>query len=282
MVNTEKRTLIADAGGTSTTWHLSPSHIFSTYGINPFQQSEDDIFKLVHDFKISNLDGADVPSVTSIRFYGAGCTPEKIEMVKRALYNAFDGEVEDVEVYSDLLGAARGLCGTEEGVACILGTGSNSCLYDGEKIVQNTPALGYILGDEGGGAVLGRMFLNALLKGRLDKAVADAFFDEYGMNQAAIIERVYRQPLANRFLASFSKFISEYRDNPTVNVIIRENFSNFLNNNVKPYNCKMLNFTGSIAYHYAEILRDVATQNGYEIGKITQSPLDGLAEYHDK
>lgn len=281
MVNTEKRTLIADAGGTSTTWYLSPSHIFSTFGINPFQQNEDDIYKLVNDFKRSSLDNPDVPSVSAIRFYGAGCTPAKIAMVKQALIKAFGGEVEDVEVYSDLLGAARGLCGHHEGVACILGTGSNSCLYDGEKIVQNTPALGYILGDEGGGAVLGRMFLNALLKGRLDKAVADAFFDEYGMNQAAIIERVYRQPLANRFLASFSKFISEYRDNPTVNVIIRENFSNFLSNNIKPYNCKKLNFTGSIAYHYAEILRDVAAQNGYEIGKITQSPLEGLAEYHN-
>lgn len=281
MVNIEKRPLIADAGGTSTTWYLSPSHTFSTYGINPFQQSEDDILKLVSDFRKSNLMASDVPQITAIRFYGAGCTPEKIGMVKKALFEAFEGTVEDIEVYSDLLGAARGLCGKEEGVACILGTGSNSCLYDGEKIVQNTPALGYILGDEGGGAVLGRMFLNALLKGRLDNAVADAFFDEYGMNQAAIIERVYRQPLANRFLASFSKFISEYRDNPTVNVIIRENFANFLNNNVKPYNCKKLNFTGSIAYHYAEILRDVAEQNGYEIGKITQSPLEGLAEYHN-
>lgn len=282
MVNTPKRTLIADAGGTSTTWHLSPSHIFSTYGINPFQQSEEDIFKLVHDFRKSNLCKADTPEICAIRFYGAGCTPEKTGIVRQALSEAFEGTVSDIEVHSDLLGAARGLCGTEAGVACILGTGSNSCLYDGEKIVQNTPALGYILGDEGGGAVLGRMFLNALLKGRLDKHVAEAFFEEYGMNQAAIIERVYRQPLANRFLASFSKFISEYRDNETVGSIIRENFTNFLNNNVRPYNCKLLNFTGSIAFHYADILRVTAEANGYKIGKITQSPLEGLAEFHNK
>lgn len=282
MVNTHNSTLIADAGGTSTTWHLSPSHTFSTYGINPFQQSEEDIFNLVHDFRQTSLDKPEMPRVSAIRFYGAGCTPEKIGTVKKALSQAFEGTVEDIEVHSDLLGAARGLCGTSEGVACILGTGSNSCLYDGEKIVKNTPALGYILGDEGGGAVLGKMFLNALLKGRLDKTVADAFYEEYGMNQAAIIERVYRQPLANRFLASFSKFISEYRSNPTVNCIIKENFTNFLNNNVKPYNCKRLNFTGSIAFHYAEILREVAEQNGYEIGKITQSPLEGLVEYHKK
>lgn len=282
MVNTYKTTLIADAGGTSTTWYLSPSHTFSTYGINPFQQSEEDIFNLVHDFRQASLDKPEMPRVSAIRFYGAGCTPEKIGTVKKALSQSFEGTVEDIEVHSDLLGAARGLCGTSEGVACILGTGSNSCLYDGEKIVQNTPALGYILGDEGGGAVLGKMFLSALLKGRLDKTVADAFYEEYGMNQAAIIERVYRQPLANRFLASFSKFISEYRSNPTVNCIIKENFTNFLNNNVKPYNCKRLNFTGSIAFHYAEILREVAEQNGYEIGKITQSPLEGLAEYHKK
>ncbi len=282
MLNTNSRTLIADAGGTSTTWCLSLDNVFSTDGINPFQQSEEDIFKIVHFMKTTCLDNSDVPQVSAIRFYGAGCTPEKTVVVKRALSNAFDGTVEDIEVHSDLLGAARGLCGTDEGVACILGTGSNSCFYDGEKIVRNTPALGYILGDEGGGAVLGKMFLNALLKGRLDKGVADAFFDEYGMNQAAIIERVYRQPLANRFLASFTKFISEYRDNPTVNCIIKDNFANFLNNNVKPYDCQILNFTGSIAYHYAEILREVAEQHGYEIGKITQSPLEGLAEYHAK
>lgn len=282
MLNLNSKTLIADAGGTSTTWYLSPDHTFSTDGINPFQQSEDDIFRIVRFLKSTCLDVEGVPAVSAIRFYGAGCTPEKTDMVKRALSKAFDEEVKDIEVYSDLLGAARGLCGTEKGVACILGTGSNSCLYDGEKIVQNTPALGYILGDEGGGAVLGKMFLNALLKGRLDKDVAEAFYDEYGMNQAAIIERVYRQPLANRFLASFSKFISEHRDNPSVNCIIKENFANFLNNNVKPYACKMLNFTGSIAFHYAGILREVAEQNGYEIGKITQSPLEGLADFHTK
>lgn len=282
MVNTYKTTLIADAGGTSTTWYLTPSQVFSTYGINPFQQSEEEISELVKGLYNSLLSDTEIPQISAIRFYGAGCTPEKTEMVKKAIYEGFQGTVSDIEVHSDLLGAARGLCGTDEGVACILGTGSNSCLYDGEKIIKNTPALGYILGDEGGGAVLGRMFLNALLKGRVESTVANAFFYEYGMNQAAIIERVYRQPLANRFLASFSKFISEHRNNPTVRPIIEENFANFLDNNVKPYNCKRLNFTGSIAFHYAEILKEVAEQEGYEIGRITQSPIEGLAEYHSK
>jgi len=280
MVTTYNRTLIADAGGTSTTWYLSPEQVFSTYGINPFQQSEEDICELILGLKNTSLNTPNIPEISAIRFYGAGCTPEKIDIVKQALSRAFEGVVEDIEVYSDLLGAARGLCGHEKGVACILGTGSNSCLYDGEEIVQNTPSLGYILGDEGGGAVLGRMFLNALLKGRVDETVSNAFFDEYGMTQAAIIERVYRQPLANRFLASFSKFIGEHRDNLSVLSIIKENFANFLDNNVKPYNCRKLNFTGSVAFHYAEILREVAENKGYEIGKITQSPIEGLAEYH--
>ncbi|MCF0192431.1 MAG: ATPase [Prevotella sp.] len=282
MLTTSCQTLIADAGGTTTNWYLSCSETFTTEGINPFQQSEDDIIKIVKDFKKESLPDNILSRIAAIRFYGAGCTPEKSAIVKNALMQAFEGTVTNIAVYSDLLGAARGLCGREKGVACILGTGSNSCLYDGEKIVQNTPALGYILGDEGGGAVLGRMFLNAMLKGRVEQSVCNDFKATYNMTQADIIERVYRQPLANRFLASLAVFIGKHRSNPTVRPIIAENFANFLDNNIIPYQCKTLHFTGSIAYHFADILREIAENKGYEISKITQSPIDGLAAFHAK
>ncbi len=268
-------TLIADAGGTSTVWNIGTS-IYETAGINPFQQDENVIFGIVCHLRDNCLKKEEIAEMDKIRFYGAGCTPEKSVVVREALAKAFGENVADIDVQSDLLGAAIALCGGKRGVACILGTGSNSCLFDGEKIIQQTPALGYVLGDEGSGAVLGRMFLNALLKGRLNKAVVEAFNAEYGMSQADIIERVYRKPQANTFLASLSTFISKYRADETVLPIIKGNFANFLENNVKPYNCKTLNFTGSIAYHYAEILRDVAEERGYQIGKISKSPMDAL------
>lgn len=270
-------TLIADAGGTSTVWNIGSS-IYETAGINPFQQDENVIFGIISYLRDNCLKKEEIAEIDKIRFYGAGCTQEKSVVVKQALMKVFGESVVDIDVQSDLLGAAIALCGNKEGVACILGTGSNSCLFDGEKIVQQTPALGYILGDEGSGAVLGRMFLNALFKGRLNKSVVEAFEAEYGMTQADIIERVYRKPQANTFLASLSTFIGKYRTDETVLPIIRENFANFLDNNVKPYGCKVLNFTGSIAFHYAEILRSVAEEKGYLVGIISQSPMEILSK----
>ncbi len=272
-------TLIADAGGTSTVWNIGTS-IYETVGINPFQQDANVVMEIVCNLRDNCLKKEEIAAIDKIRFYGAGCTPEKSKVVKRILSEAFGESVTDIDVQSDLLGAAIALCGNEEGVACILGTGSNSCLFDGEKIVKQTPALGYILGDEGSGAVLGRMFLNALFKGRLSKNVVEAFNAEYNMTQADVIERVYRKPQANTFLASLCKFIGAYRDDETVLPIIKENFANFLENNVKPYGCKKLNFSGSIAYHYANILRIVAEENGYVVGKVLQSPMAGLREYY--
>lgn len=281
-----KGTLIADAGSTKTEWFFGGKTII-TQGINPIQQDEDAIIGILYDLRhqlspiiqaagsqANTANSQTSVSLSAIRFYGAGCTPEKCFVVKRLLKEVF--EVDDIQVHSDLLAAAHALCGNERGVACILGTGSNSCLYDGEKIIQNTPALGYILGDEGSGAVLGRLFLNALLKGRLPQNVVDAFKEEYNLSQADIIERVYRQPMANRFLASLSVFIGKYKTEDAVHQIIATNFSNFLDNNVRPYNCTNISFTGSIAFHYANILREVAEQKGYCVKKITKAPMEDL------
>ena len=276
--------LIADAGSTKTEWFYD-GKTFVTQGINPFQQSEEVIASI-----LAELEGL---CPQKIRFYGAGCTPEKALIVRRLLAERFAAA--DIEVYSDLLAAAHALCGHGKGVACILGTGSNSCLYDGEKIGQNTPAGGYILGDEGGGAVLGKLFVNALLKGRLDKSVVDDFTTYYCQTcfpnadsptadlkliLADIIERVYRRPLANRFLASLSVFVGKHRDNAAVRSLIKQNFAAFLDNNIKPYKHNEIAFTGSIAYHYADILRETAEEKGYSIKKITKSPMAELVKFY--
>ena len=186
------------------------------------------------------------------------------------------------DVYSDLLGAARAVCGRREGIACILGTGANSCLYDGERIVQNTPALGYILGDEGSGAVLGRRLLNALYKGRLPQHLREAFEQETSLTMSDVIERVYRQPLANRFLASLSPFVARHLDEPALRNMVIDHFREFLRHNVAPYNAPQLpvGFVGSMAFHYQAELREAAHQEGFIMGDVMKSPIDGLLRYH--
>ena len=187
-------------------------------------------------------------------------------------------QARQVEAHSDLLGAARALCGHNCGIASILGTGANSCLYDGRRIVANTPALGYILGDEGSGAVLGRRFLNALYKGVLSKEIRDSFEAETGLTMAAIIDRVYRQPLANRFLASLSEFIHRHLDDEAVREIVISNFDDFFLRNIVPYGRRDLpvSFVGSIAWHYQSELQASAIRQGFTLGTILKTPIEGL------
>jgi len=191
-------------------------------------------------------------------------------------------QAKQVEAHSDLLGAARALCGHNYGIASILGTGANSCLYDGEVIAQNTPALGYILGDEGSGAVLGRRFLNALYKGVLSEKIKADFEAATGLTMADIIDRVYRQPHANRFLASLSEFIHSHLDDEAVRQIVIGNFDDFFQKNIVPYNRRDLpvNFVGSIAWHYQSELQASAARQGFTLGTVLQSPIEGLLRFH--
>ena len=179
------------------------------------------------------------------------------------------------------MGAAHALCGHQEGIACILGTGANSCLYDGERIVQNTPALGYILGDEGSGAVLGRKFINALYKGRLPQGLREVFEQEMNLTMSTVIQRVYKEPQANRFLASLSLFIGKHLDMPEVRQLVVENFREFLRNNVKPYGRPELpvSFVGSMAYHYESELREAVQLEGLVVGKILKRPVSSLIRF---
>lgn len=267
--------LKVDAGGTKTEWVIcqSGNEIFRTCtpGINPAVMDSDSIEAIIKEF-VTSINSY-VTGVKYVEFYGAGCSNDYKKIIVDILGKYFSNS--DLIVDSDIVGAAKALCGDSLGIAAILGTGSNSCLFDGKRIVKQIPALGYILGDEGGGAVLGRMFLNALLKGRLPKEIADSFTDEYKLTMGEIIERVYRRPMANKFLASFSTFISKHIECVEIENLVVDNFKDFFRNNIKPYNHPELpvNCVGSIAFYYEKQLRKAAELDGFKVGKILRTPL---------
>jgi N-acetylglucosamine kinase-like BadF-type ATPase len=269
--------LIADSGSTKTDWAIDGLHI-KTQGINPFHQDEDTIRSILRDELLPNLPSP-LSDIKSIQFYGSGVRPELQTKMQQLLQEAFP-QATHIEAQSDLLGAARALCGQKEGIACILGTGANSCLFDGQQIVMNTPALGYILGDEGSGATLGKRFLNALYKGRLPQSLKTAFESELQLSMPQIIDRVYRQPQANRWLASLSEFISKHTNELTINELITSNFQEFITHNIKPYQRHDLPISavGSIAFYYQEQLKQAAQEEGYSVGLILRSPIDALVQ----
>ena len=285
--------LIADSGSTKTDWALAPSpstvpsdsslftlhsSLFTTQGINPFHQDRAVIAEILRQELLPQLN-PDV--VDCVCFYGSGVRPELESVMMALLQEAFPQTLQ-VEAHSDLLGAARALCGHNYGIASILGTGANSCLYDGERIVQNTPALGYILGDEGSGGVLGKHFLHVLYKGVLSENIRADFEQEYGLTMADVIQRVYREPMPNRFLASLAPFIHRHLSAPAVNCMVIDNFRDFFRYNIRPYNHPELpvSFVGSIAWHFRDQLAEAADAEGFTLGTILKSPIEGLLRYH--
>lgn len=274
--------LIADSGSTKTDWCVTEGGKVmmraATQGINPFHQDEDTMSKVLADELLPQLGCLEI---NKVYFYGSGCREEFVPDMIRMFSRFFTG-APTIEAHGDLLGAARAVCGAEEGIACILGTGANSCLYDGRRIVKNTPPLGYILGDEGSGAVLGRLFINALFKGGLDDRLRKEFLHEYGLTLAEIIGRVYREPLANRFLASFAPFIRRHTDNQQLRALVVDNFRSFFLRNVIPYGSPHLDVgaVGSIAWYFSDELTEAAHAEGFTISRVLRSPIDGLAAYH--
>ena len=273
--------LIADSGSTKTDWALTDGgrvvKRVATQGINPFHQNAAIIHTVLTDELLPHL----TPTIREVYFYGSGCRPEVVQPMVATLRLCF-ADASRIEVHGDLLGAARALCGHSEGIACILGTGANSGLYDGTSIVRNTPPLGYILGDEGSGAVLGIRFLNALYKGMLPTTVADAFFHETQTTMEEAIARVYRQPLANRWLSSLSTFIARHVDNPQVRGLVVDNFRLFFRRNVVQYGRRDLPVAavGSIAWYYKPLLTEAASMEGFAMGTVSASPMEGLLAYH--
>ena len=225
-------------------------------------------------------------SLTHVFFYGAGCTPEKKVFVQRALEGVF--KKAEVSVESDMLGAARGLLQRKAGVACILGTGSGSCFYNGETIEWCVPSLGYILGDEGSAAVLGKRLVGDLLKNQLGDDLKEAFFKEYETSMADIIEKVYRQPFPNRFLAKLSKFCADHIEDKRIHDLVYDHFVQFIRRNIVQYfqpsagsiQKSAVGFVGSVAYYYRPILEEAMQAEGLPLGTILKDPIEGLKEYH--
>ena len=277
--------LIADSGSTKTDWGLIAPSLdirFTTSGLNPYHQDRHQMESVLQE--VSNRVTAcqsDKYDSLSVYFYGSGVRPEQEAPMADFLRKTLP-VVEAVEAHSDLLGAARALCGHNCGIASILGTGANSCLYDGNCILQNTPALGYILGDEGSGAVLGKRFLHDLYGGVLSEELRADFEYETGLSLPQIIDRIYRQPLANRFLASLSEFIHSHLSDSAVEALVCQNFTDFIHLHIDPYGRKdlPLSFVGSIAYYYREQLVKVVSDLEYTFGTVLRSPIDGLVRYH--
>ncbi|MCH5175064.1 MAG: ATPase [Prevotellaceae bacterium] len=281
--------LIADSGSTKTAWCMVNSktteqHAICTQGINPFHQNEEDICAILRHELYPHI-AENTVDIEHIFFYGAGCTKEKSQIVANALRNAISPTAK-INVESDMLGAARAVCGHQKGIVCILGTGSNSCYYDGRDLHSGIPALGYILGDEGSGAYIGRRLVSDILKCQLDEDIRIKFFEETKETEATIIQKVYRSPFPNRYLASLSLFCHRHRTHPSIHSLLLDCFSQFFVRNILPAPWShspalhTVHFVGSIAYYYQAELTEAALTCGIKLGTIVQSPIKGLIQYH--
>ena len=276
--------LIADCGSTKIDWCIVNNgkvekQVF-TMGMNAIMLTEEEMRSRIADELMPEISGY---SIEAVHFYGAGCiSPEVCANVARAISANIPG-AKSVNVHTDLLAAARALCGHSEGIACILGTGSNSCYYDGSEIRDNVWPLGYILGDEGSGAVLGKLLVGDVLKNQLPKDLCDKFLAEYDLDRLTIIRRVYKEPQGNRFLASVTPFLLANIERPEIHSLVLNSFKAFFVRNIQQYpgyRSLSVNFIGSIAYYYRDVLAEAAEACGCRIGTIIKSPMQGLIQYH--
>jgi len=274
--------LIADSGSTKTTWVLLDREVrvkHDTAGFNPYYMGKEVINNIIDNELPSEIKNS---GIKEIHYYGSGCSTDKnCAIVSNALKSFFPDA--RIEIQHDLLAAARALLGRSEGIACILGTGSNSCSYDGTKITANVPSLGYMFGDEGSGAYIGRKFLEHYLKKKLANEILDAFDKEFGLSLEDILSSVYGEGNPSGYMASFTRFLAQHEHHDDVREILYASFIDFFNESVSKYpRYKQLpvSFVGSVAYHFRHILNEAAWQSGVSIGKIEQAPMDGLIRYH--
>ena len=275
--------LIADGGSTKTDWRLIKEgreyKQIQTSGFNPYLVGSDEIEEILWKELQPYID---TNGVSAVYYYGAGCsTPVKNMLVESAFEKVFINA--RLYVSHDLLAAAHALCGDEEGIAAILGTGSNSCYYDGKDIIDGIFSLGYFFGDEGSGAYLGKQLLTAYLHKELPEYIEQKFIEKYPMSRESMLDAVYTKPAPSRFLASFSNFINDNRNHPYIYNLITEAFRSFYKYQVCCYAKHKdvpVHFVGSVAYHYRDILSDVGREFGITTGKFIKAPIDGLVEYH--
>lgn len=277
--------VIADSGSTKTEWCLVDergqllSRCF-TPGMNPYFQTEEQMKAMIQQILYPQWAES---AIEAIYFYGAGCAfPEKNALVEKAIHSCWSVPV---EVNSDLMAAAHALCGTETGIACILGTGSNSCLYDGKEVKEQISPLGFILGDEGSGAVLGRTLIGDCLKRQLPASLCQEFLETYQLTPASILEHVYKMPFPNRYLAGFVPFLKDHLEVEPVYQLVYRSFDAFIRRNVMQYtgyDQYPIHFVGSVAFHFQSVLRQVLKQNELIPGKMEKAPMDGLIIYYNK
>lgn len=277
--------LVADSGSTKADWLLFDGKNISgplhTMGFNPFFHSTEVVF----DTMMKSPEMLDIrEKITAVKFFGAGCSSaERNEIIAAGLRRFFTNA--EVLVEHDLLACALATCGDEAGISCIIGTGSNSCWFDGQEVHERNYGLGFILGDEGSGSWLGKKLLTFYLYGRLPEDLAAAFHAAYGLNKNDIINKVYKEPNANVWLASFTRFLSDHYDHPFVREMIRQSMRDFCDLYVcdyPNYRSVPVHFVGSVAFVFRRELEEVAAERGFHIGKIIKQPVDDLMAYFVK
>ena len=273
--------LIAESGSTKTDWRLVKDDnvlSFSTIGFNPYHITATEIRRELQQSELKSV----AKQVSQLYFYGAGCSSvEKNELIRGALAHFFTQA--NIEVNHDLLAAARASCGTSEGMAAILGTGSNSCLFNGKVITTNIPALGYVLGDQGSGVHMGKTLVQLFLGNELPKDLAEQFKETYNYELGDILNAVYKEPLPNRFLAQFTKFIKTQEQHPVINTLVKNCFQEFFDKTICKYSNYQdykLNVVGSIGVVFEKQLQKVAATNNVELGRIIKSPVEELLQFH--
>lgn len=274
--------LIADSGSTKTQWCLltgNKKKMISTQGISPYFLNDETLGKILSDELLPQTGKIEIDEIF---YYGTGCSNlVNISLVKRGLKKIYPGAA--IKVDHDLLGAAKALCGDEKGIACILGTGSNSCYYNGKKIVKNSPGLGFILGDEGSGTYLGKKVLQYYLYNTFDAELMDKFKNKYPQTNSEILDNVYKTALPNRYLAGFVTFLIENRGHFMIENIIEDSINDFFFNHVYKYReswTMPINFVGSVAYGFKDVLAEMCKDYELKLGKVIKSPMDGLIKYH--
>ena len=274
--------LIADSGSTKCEWCLikdGKKTTITTTGISPYFLTKDEIVVLLQKElmpKLKNLEAL------TVHYYGTGLSAaENVLIIKSALKTVF-GKAK-INVATDLLAAARALCGSEDGIVCILGTGSNSCFYNGKKIVKNSPGLGYVLGDEGSGAYLGKKVIQYMLYKTFDEDLQLRFKEKFGVETAQILDSVYKQAFPNRYLASFTPFLAENRGHYMIENILEDGINDFFFTHLNKYAqswTSTINFTGSVAFAFKDVIKDLCGSYQLEMGKIIKAPMVGLVKYH--
>jgi glucosamine kinase len=276
--------LIADSGSTKTDWVIigpgAEKKNFQSAGINPFYQTSEEIIPVLEKQVLPHLAG----EVTKVFFYGAGCADEKSSRpVMNALSHCLPA-AGTIEVASDMLGAARGLCGHAPGLACILGTGANNAFYDGSNIVRSIGSLGFWLGDEGSGSYLGKTLVVHYLQNELPADMHTDFAQRYPeINRLNVLDHAYKKPYPNRYFAAFSQFIAENIKHPFMHNLVENAFGLFIEKYILKHEHAEdfpVHFTGSVAFYYQDILKMILEKKGLQAGRILKSPMEGLVQYY--